>query len=58
MTITWEVEDGYCGHGSHDLEIDDEEFEGMTDEEKEDHISYCVQQDFVDIVSWTISGIE
>ena len=57
MRIRWEVGDGYVGKSRpHYLDIPDEEFDEMSDEEKTDLIDDYVQQDFDNKVdySWEI----
>jgi len=59
MKITWEVEDGYVGGARpHHSEIPDEDFEGMTEEEKEKYIQEWIQDDFSNSIFWSITKIE
>jgi len=53
MTIRWEIDDGYAGKSRpHYLELDDEDLEDFTDEERTAYIERSVQQDFEATVSW------
>lgn len=59
ITVTWEVDDGYCG-GSRpqELTIDDYEVEGMDENEKRSYIEDCVQDAFEQNIRWEITNIE
>lgn len=47
MIIKWNVDTGYCINiPDWELEIDDEEVEGMTEDEKDDFIDEVVQEAF------------
>jgi len=51
MKVIWGVEDGYAGKSRpHTTEIPDEELEGLSDEQREEHIQESVQEDFNDKV--------
>lgn len=53
MDITWEVDDGYVGKAApHYLTIDDADFEGCTESEREELIEELIQVDFLQKVSW------
>lgn len=55
VKVRWQVDDGYAG-GSRpqSLTIPDEDFEDMTEEEKEAYIEECIQDDFNNKISWHI----
>lgn len=57
MTVTWEVDDGYCGGSRQQhTEIDDDELaECETEEERQKLIEEYVQNDFEQLVSWNIT---
>lgn len=53
MIITWQVDDGYAGGmRPHATEIDDDEFEGLSDDEIEEIITEAIVHHFNDIISW------
>ena len=59
ITVTWEVEDGYCGASRpQTLTIEDYEVEGMDDSEKERYIEDAVHQAFQQEITWSITDIE
>lgn len=62
ITITWEVEDGYCGPSRpHKTIVDtndhvdsDEEWEALDAGEKEIILQDAVQEDFESNISWHV----
>lgn len=52
MNITWYVEDGYAGHGPHEVEVDDEDLEGLTMKEQDKVIEEYVKGEFEQTVSF------
>lgn len=53
-TVTWYVDDGYVRPGPQEtkIECDDEEWERMTENEKENYIDEAIKQDFDERISW------
>lgn len=66
LRIKWEVDDGFvCGDRSRILELDtndyadsDEEWNTLSEEERNNYINDAVQDHFNDKVSWYIKKID
>jgi len=59
MIVHWEVEDGYvCKRRPQTTKIDDSEFEGMDEEQKQQYIEECVQNDFEQNIIFCITEVE
>jgi hypothetical protein len=62
MTISWEVDDGYCGgRRPQDSEVGDAEIQERDSvEEAMAYIEECVRDDFLEKISWRFldKGIE
>ncbi len=59
MRVYWAVDDGYVGKNRpHHTDIEDEDLEGLTDDERRDTIAEIVQEDFDQSISWYIDRIE
>ena len=59
MKIKWQVEDGYVGKARPQYTtIPDEDFKGMSEEEREQYIEDWVQNEFENNISygWEIIG--
>ena len=53
MKVKWNVDTGYVNREPpRVLEIDDEDLEDMTDEQKEQYINDCIEEDFRNRISW------
>lgn len=59
IEITWQIEDGYVGHGPHHVSIPRDEWdECETQQEKDDLAWSYVQTDFENTVSYFIVDID
>ena len=66
INVTWEVDDGYAGGSApHNLEVntndfvnDDDEWNELTEEQKENYIADAVQDDFDNSINWYITSKE
>ena len=58
MTVTWEVEDGYCGKSRPQYtDVPDEELAHCeTEDERQALIEEYIQSDFEQRISWCIVG--
>jgi hypothetical protein len=62
INITWEVEDGYCGKSrphntvfdSEDYFKSEEEWNDLSEDEKNEYIHEYVQEEFENRISWCI----
>jgi len=53
MKVKWNVDTGYVNReAARELEIDDEDMVDMTDAEKEDYISECIEENFRERIHW------
>lgn len=59
MRVTWQVEDGYAGHGTHEVIIPDDDLaECATGDDREAMIERAVRKDFAATVHWCIVSCE
>lgn len=60
LSVTWSVDDGYVNNGSHIITVkpsenfDEDEWNAMSDEEKDDYITDCVSNAFEQTVTYTV----
>lgn len=65
INITWEVSDGYVGKSrpqhctfNSDDYMDEEDWNDLTEEEKQKYIDDFVQEEFYRNISWAITNIK
>jgi len=57
MKVTWVIDDGYVGNGTHTTIIEDSYLNDMSEEEREREIEEWVGNDFDSKISYCITHI-